>query len=142
MPPEKMPGYDGCFVCDKSGKNPRSLGVSIYWDPENQEIKIPFRPDETWCGFEGIVHGGILAALTDDAMSWALKKATKSFGFTASLSVRYLRPVKTGESYTAVGTVNHQEGKKVQTKARIIDENGKVHVDAKALFVLQEKTTE
>jgi len=134
---EKMPGYDGCFVCDTSGENPRSLSVNIYWDNEKEEIQIPFRPDETWCGFEGIVHGGILAALTDDAMSWALKKTTQSFGLTASLSIRYLRPVKTGGSYKAIGTVYERKGRKVHTKARIVDEKGKVHVDAKAIFVLQ-----
>jgi acyl-coenzyme A thioesterase PaaI-like protein len=73
-------------------------------------------------------------------MSWALKQGAGGFGYTANMSVRYLRPVKLGSSYTAVGSVIKQEGRKVHTRARIMDESGKICVDVKALFVIPEKT--
>jgi uncharacterized protein (TIGR00369 family) len=136
---KEMTGYDGCFVCDRSGKNPKALGVTIYWNAQKERSEIPFTPEPAWCGFEGIVHGGILAALADDAMSWALKQGIGGFGYTANMSVRYLRPVKLGSSYTAVGNVMNQEDRKVHTRARIMDESGKICVDVKALFVIPEK---
>jgi len=136
---KEMDGYDGCFVCDRSGKNPKALGVTIYWNTGEERSEIPFTPELEWCGFEGIVHGGILAALADDAMSWALKQAVGGFGYTANMSIRYLRPVKLGSSYTAVGNVTKVEGRKVHTRSRILDESGKVCVDVKALFVIPQK---
>lgn len=135
---EKMDGYDGCFVCDQSGKNPKALGVAIYWNPGEERSEIPFTPEVEWCGFEGIVHGGLLAALADDAMSWALRQSVGGFGFTANMSVRYLRPVRLGGSYTATGNVARTEGRKVYTRARIFDGSGKTCVDVKGLFVMPE----
>ncbi|MDN5335173.1 MAG: hypothetical protein PWR02_199 [Synergistales bacterium] len=136
---EKMKGSDGCFVCDQSGKNPKALGITVYWDPEEKRAEIPFKPESDWCGFEGIVHGGILAAIADDAMSWALKQSTGTFGFTASMSVRYLRPVKSGGTYKAVGTVTKTDGRKIHTRSRILDEAGNTCVDVKGIFVVPKK---
>ncbi|HOP52582.1 MAG TPA: PaaI family thioesterase, partial [Synergistales bacterium] len=75
MAMEKLEGSRGCFVCDRSGTNPRSLGVTLFWNDDEQQTVIPFTPDDSWCGYEGIVHGGILTALCDDAMAWSAKKA-------------------------------------------------------------------
>jgi len=132
----EMSGFEGCFVCDRSGKNPKALGVTIYWNTEEERSEIPFTPKPEWCGFEGVVHGGILAALADDAMSWALKQVVGGFGYTANMSIRYLRPVKPESPYTAIGSVTKTDGRKVHTCSRILDKSGKVCVEAKALFVI------
>jgi acyl-coenzyme A thioesterase PaaI-like protein len=55
-----------------------------------------FTPSDLHVGFAGIVHGGILAAVLDDAM------AAVGFGqgdptVTARLSVRYRLPARPGE---------------------------------------------
>ncbi|HDQ92862.1 MAG TPA: PaaI family thioesterase, partial [Synergistetes bacterium] len=59
----KLEGSGGCFVCDRSGTNPRSLGVTIYWDEDENRTIIPFTPQADWCGYKDVVHGGILTAL-------------------------------------------------------------------------------
>jgi len=132
---EELEGSRGCFVCDRSGANPRSLGVVLYWDGDSGRTVIPFTPDDTWCGYEGIVHGGILAALCDDAMAWAARQALGEWTVTAGMSIRFLRPVKSGAGYTAYGSALSVDGRKVKTAARIVGEDGKFYVDAKATFV-------
>ncbi|HON34258.1 MAG: PaaI family thioesterase [Thermovirgaceae bacterium] len=132
---EELEGSRGCFICDRSGTNPRSLGVILYWDGDSERTVIPFTPDDTWCGYEGIVHGGILSALCDDAMAWAAKKAIENWTVTADMSIRFLRPVKSGARYTAFGNSLSVDGRKVKTEARIIGEDGKTYVDAKGTFV-------
>lgn len=131
----ELEGSRGCFVCDRSGTNPRSLGVILYWDEDSRRTVIPFTPEESWCGYEGIVHGGILAALCDDAMAWAANQSLEEQTVTAGISIRFLRPVKSGGKYTAFGSVTSVEGRKVKTTARIAGEDGKTCVDAKATFV-------
>ncbi|HOI82496.1 MAG: PaaI family thioesterase [Thermovirgaceae bacterium] len=135
MAMEKLEGSRGCFVCDRSGTNPRSLGVTLFWNDDEQQTVIPFTPDDSWCGYEGIVHGGILTALCDDAMAWAAKKALTEWTVTAGMNIRFLRPVRSGHDYTAFGHSTGVEGRKVRTAARIVGEDGKVCVDAKATFV-------
>jgi uncharacterized protein (TIGR00369 family) len=132
---EELEGSKGCFVCDRSGANPRSLGVVLYWDGDSGRTVIPFTPDDTWCGYEGIVHGGILAALCDDVMAWAARQALGEWTVTAGMSIRFLRPVKSGVGYTAFGNALSVDGRKVKTAARIVGEDGKTCVDAKATFV-------
>jgi uncharacterized protein (TIGR00369 family) len=132
---EELQGSNGCFVCDRTGENPRSLGLKIFWDDGERRSVIPFAPEASWCGFEGFVHGGILTAICDDAMAWAARKETGAWSVTANLSVRFLRSVKAGSSYEARGSLARQDGKKFHTQAVIHDSAGKLCVEAKAVFV-------
>ncbi len=131
----KLEGSKGCFVCDRTGTNARSLGVTLYWDEDSKRTVIPFTPKTDWCGYEGIVHGGIITALCDDVMAWSARQASGEWSVTANISVRFLRPVKSGESYTASGSASAVEGRKIRTEARITNEAGKICADAKAVFV-------
>ncbi|MDO9508707.1 MAG: PaaI family thioesterase [Thermovirgaceae bacterium] len=132
---EKLEGSKGCFVCDKTGTNTRSLGVTLYWDDESRQTVIPFTPEDSWCGYEGIVHGGILTALCDDVMAWSARQTSGEWAVTANISLRFLRPVESGKNYTASGNATVVEGRKIHTEARIINEAGKVCADARAVFV-------
>ncbi len=131
----KLEGSKGCFVCDRTGTNARSLGVTLYWDEDSQKTVIPFTPKADWCGYEGVVHGGILTALCDDAMAWSAKQASDKWSVTANISVRFLRPVEAGKNYTVSGHASEPEGRKIHTEARILDEDGKVCADARGVFV-------
>ena len=132
---EELPGSKGCFVCDGTGENPRSLGLKIFWDVEAKQSVIGLVPEESWCGFEGFVHGGILAAICDDALAWAARKETGAWSMTANISVRFLRGVLAGGSYEARGELARRDGKKFHTHAVIRDQEGKTYVEAKAVFV-------
>lgn len=132
---EKLPRSKGCFVCGSPEENRRSLGVDIFWDGEKENTVIKIRPDATWCGYEGIVHGGIIASIFDDAMAWAVRQAIGGWAVTGEMSVRYLRPVKEGEEYTVVGRVSKQAGRRLTTEASMTGENGKKAAEATALFI-------
>ena len=132
---ERLPGSPGCFVCDNDGSNPRSLRLPLAWDPDSREVNIPFRADETWCGYSGLVHGGILASIFDDAMAWATHQAIGGWGVTADFHIRYRKPVLAGKAYTVKGRVESRRGRKVRTTAQILDDEGTVFAEADALFV-------
>ncbi len=132
---ERLPGSPGCFVCDNDGSNPRSLRLNLMWDEEKQEVHILFKPDETWCGYSGVVHGGILASVFDDAMAWAVRQISGEWGVTADFHIRYRRPVTAGGEYTVKGRVESKKGRKAKTTAQILDTEGNVLAEADALFV-------
>ena len=48
-------------------------------------------------GFEGVVHGGMIATVIDEAMVWAATWAGKRFCVCGEMSVRFRRPSVVGE---------------------------------------------
>ena len=132
---EKLPRSKGCFVCGNSDDNPRSLGLTIFWNDEEKRTEIPILPNSTWCGYEGVVHGGIIASVFDDAMAWAIRKESGSWAVTGEMSIRYLRPVLADARYVIEGRVEKTSGRRIATTALMKDEKGKKVAEANALFI-------
>ena len=134
---EKLPRSKGCFVCGTPEENSRSLGVDIFWNSEEKKTEISISPDSTWCGYEGVVHGGIIASVFDDAMAWAVKQETGSWAVTGEMSVRYLRPVKAGAAYRVEGRVEKKSGRRITASAVMMEDGGRKAAEASALFIGQ-----
>ncbi|KAL4893998.1 HotDog domain-containing protein [Aspergillus ambiguus] len=93
------------------------------------------------CGHPGIVHGGLLATLLDEAMGRCCFPALPNkVGVTANLNIDYRRPA-IAENYVVLRAETVKvEGRKAWVEARIetLPEEGKepqVLVEAKSLFV-------
>lgn len=133
---EQLPRSKGCFVCGEPSDNPRSLGLDIFWNEEERRTEIPIEPDSTWCGYEGVVHGGIIASVFDDAMAWAVRREHGTWAVTGEMSLRYLRPVQAGRRYVVEGRVERSSGRRVTTAASMRDDRGRRVAEGSALFVL------
>lgn len=131
-----LPGTPSCFVCGDRRENIRSLELDICWDEEGKHTSISFIPDNSWSGYEGIVHGGILAAILDDAMAWAIKALDDRTYVTAKMNITFKRPVQLNRRYSANGFLVRKEERRAYTSATIQDEKGNACVEAEAVFVL------
>jgi uncharacterized protein (TIGR00369 family) len=80
-----------CFVC---GKN-NTIGLHLTFQLEEGVAHAEFVPQPDHQGYDGIVHGGILAALLDDAMANCLWLRGIPV-VTAKLALRYRQPVRVG----------------------------------------------
>lgn len=87
-----------CFVCGPA--NP--IGMHLQFEEEGEGVVADFVPGDLYVGYEGLVHGGLLAAVLDDAMAnvWAWRGQP---AVTVSLSVRFRRPVQPGERLRVSG---------------------------------------
>ena len=79
--------HHSCLVCG----NQHSLGLRFKTSEYGVTATIQAKPE--WQGYEGIMHGGMIATLLDAAMTHCL------FGhqieaMTVALQVRYLAPVR------------------------------------------------
>lgn len=83
----------GCFVCGK--ENPRGLGASFTQDPATGSAHCQLSLGETFQGWQGIVHGGILATLLDETAIYACRNQVDQV-VTAELQVKYRQPAKVG----------------------------------------------
>src|SRR3989304_8168546 len=93
-----LPRYDHCFVCGKA--NPIGLDLTFYYHEDR--IKTRFSPLPHHAGYQGIVHGGILATILDECMGWTCILSREVMCVAADLSIRYKSPAKVGHVLYAV----------------------------------------
>lgn len=120
-----------CFGCGQA--NPGGLHLEFFVADDGLVVTLPTVP-EAFEGPHGILHGGIVATLLDEAMS----KAVRAKGFTAMtrhIEVDYLRPVPSATRIRIEARAIQSDGRKHHTEARILDATGKVLSRAKALFI-------
>jgi uncharacterized protein (TIGR00369 family) len=120
-----------CFGCGQA--NPVGLQLEFSLASDRSVVSLATIPD-TCEGHPGYLHGGIIATLLDESMS----KAVRSRGFiamTRHLEVDYLRPVPSGAPLRLEGRLTRSEGRKHWSEAKILDAQGKVLAQGKALFI-------
>lgn len=130
-----VPGSPGCFVCDNNGSNPKSLGLRLYWDETEKNVQVPFLPTGTWCSFDNVVHGGLVAAVLDEAMGWAVKLTLDEWAFTAECNVRYKRVLEPGVPCRATARVTEDKGRVIIAQARLLDPENRLLAQATATFL-------
>ncbi|RPI79285.1 MAG: PaaI family thioesterase [Desulfobacteraceae bacterium] len=81
-----------CFACGAS--NPIGLKLHFYYLDENICTDIVLGPN--YMGWENMAHGGIITALLDETMAWAVIFFKRSFFVTRKIEVKYIRPVPVG----------------------------------------------
>lgn len=79
-----------CLLC--GWDNPISLGLTFHAGTENGEVRTRLESQPVWQGYDGLLHGGVSAALLDAAMTHCLFHLGIR-AMTADLQIRYLRPI-------------------------------------------------
>jgi protein-tyrosine phosphatase/predicted thioesterase len=97
--------------------------------------------DDTSAGPPGVVHGGALAAIMDEAMTVAAFEAGR-FGFTANLNVDFRAPVPTETTVTVTASVERIEGKKTYLVSAVTLPDGAVAAEARGLFIFNQAMDE
>ncbi|KAI0029605.1 HotDog domain-containing protein, partial [Vararia minispora EC-137] len=88
------------------------------------------------CSHDGIVHGGLLATLLDEAFSrQAVLNLPKMIGVTANLSLNYRAPTRADQFIVIKTKLDELKGRKVRVSGTVEDVNGTVLVDANALII-------
>lgn len=85
--------YQRCFACGQ--RNP--FGLQLVFREEEQSIVANFQPREEHQGFPGVIHGGIVASILDEALGrTALLGEHPVWTMTGKLEIRYRRYVPYG----------------------------------------------
>jgi len=121
----------GCFVCGQ--ENPHGLHVR-FRRQDNGEITATWTPTPVLEGFEGIVHGGVVSAVLDEAMSKAVAgEGTEAL--TAELRVRFHYHVTAGDAFTVRGWIASRNKRLIKTEAALLAGDGTEHAHAWATFL-------
>jgi len=120
-----------CFACGQL--NAHGLQLRLHGDADRcwTELTLSSRFE----GWEGIAHGGILTAILDEVMAWALV-GQDSWGLTARLSVDFRKRVLIGSPVRAEGWITDKRRRLLRTQGRIVDAaTGEVLAVAEAVYV-------
>jgi acyl-coenzyme A thioesterase PaaI-like protein len=82
-------------------------------------------------GPPGLVHGGVVATLLDHVLARALRAAGRG-GLTATLTVRYRRPVHLGVPLLLTAEMGETDGRRTTAHARLVAEDSPEVVLAEA----------
>jgi uncharacterized protein (TIGR00369 family) len=96
-----------CFGC--SPANTSGLRMTFYTNEAAVYSNITV-PDHL-CGWNKMVHGGVLTTIMDEIMSWAAIYLLKRVAMTKSISVDFRKPVYVGNPLKAEGRVLDTKGK-------------------------------
>ena len=112
-----------CFVCGRD--NPDGLRLDFRMDGGKGEAAAEVTFAERFQGWETVVHGGLQATVLDEAMikaAWAAGRRS----VTGEMTVRYVKPVRTGTPYLVRGRVTGGKGKITLAESELVNMDGEV----------------
>lgn len=126
--------YQRCFVCGQ--RNP--FGLRLIFRQEGQSIVADFQPREEHQGFPGVIHGGIVASILDEALGrTSLLGEHPEWTMTGKLEIRYRRYVPYGPLLRVRATLEVERRRMLQAKGALTlaeDENT-VLAEASGIFL-------
>ncbi len=121
-----------CFACGTA--NPIGLNLQFY--RIGDDICSDITLDRVYEGWQNMAHGGIISALVDEVMSWAVMYSKKIFLVTRKMKIKYVKPVLIGVPLTVRGTVvDSSQTPKIKAKAEIRDNKASLLVKSSAEFI-------
>ncbi len=101
-----------CFACGSDNKE----GLNLAWTVEGKTTHAVFTPQRKFQGWKGILHGGIVASLLDEAMT-RLAWIACGGALTAEMTVRYLAPAPIDAKMFVFGEIISETRKLVEMRA-------------------------
>ena len=142
---KKLPRDLTCFVCGRENIYGLKLCFSAL---DELRVSATFTPPEYLIGFKGVMHGGIVSAVLDDAMDWALYNSTGKLYVTSELTVNFKKPALVCQELKVIASSEREPGSRIRkieyANAQIIDAKGELIAEAKGKFfqITEEKTKE
>ena len=90
-----------CFGCGELNEE----GLQLRFTPDSDGVvRTTFAVPPRYQSWAGVIHGGVVALLLDEAVGWAAWHAGRP-GVTGRLDVRYRQPLRVGEEVAICGKV-------------------------------------
>ena len=129
---DELPSHnDGCMICGSDSASSPLLEPFKVLDDSRVGTRVRF--DQRHQGAPFYAHGGVVAAVLDDACGYVSYLVLRMF-VTAHLEVDYRRPVVLGDEYEVEARCVGIDGRKIRIDAWLRDSDGLV-AEGAALMV-------
>jgi uncharacterized protein (TIGR00369 family) len=124
----------GCFGCGSA--NSRGLGLVFRRGRGEESVEATTVLDDTFAGYDGLAHGGIVSTLLDEAMGWAILELAGRYAVTRSLSVDFRRPVRIDQQLRVHARIAGEETDgALRVEASIVDARERLLASAVGIWV-------
>jgi uncharacterized protein (TIGR00369 family) len=120
-----------CFACGRL--NPS--GLQLDFDVSSNSATARYTGLQRHQGYDGTLHGGVVTALLDETMGWAIFHQG-IWGVTAKLEIAFKRPVPVGEEVIVAGELVRERGRTIETRGTVSHANsGETLAEATGVFM-------
>ena len=129
-----QPNSRHCFVCGVENK----FGLHLrFYETAEGEVTIETAVPEQFQGYPGIVHGGIVASLVDEALGRVHMGPAENprFMFTAKLSINYRKPVPIATPIRVVAHAIKNRRRAATSVASVFGPDGELLAEADAMLI-------
>ena len=129
-----QPNSRHCFVCGL--ENPFGLHLRFYTTAPG-EVCVEYTVPQHYQGYPGVVHGGIVAAMLDEATGRVFMSDPNAprFMYTAKLDIRYRKNVPVGVPLKVIGRAGKNKARTATATGAIYASDGELLAEAEALLV-------
>ena len=119
-----------CFGCGENNQ----CGLQMKFRGTGEHLVTSYTARQDHEGYDGVLHGGIMATLLDEIMGSIVQERGKNC-VTAEMTVKYILPVRTGDTIEAFANVVSEEGRKIRVHgvAKLLD--GTIVATSDGLFI-------
>jgi acyl-coenzyme A thioesterase PaaI-like protein len=117
---EKYSSTSTCFACGPD--NPRGLHLEFKMN-ENEEMAAEWTPDPDLEGYPGIIHGGVISTVLDEAMA-KIVAAKGARALTVDLRVRFRRTIVSRETVVISGWIASSNRHMIRAEAKLTAGDG------------------
>ena len=122
-----------CFGCSPIN----AAGLKMTFATDGESVVSPLKVPGHLCGWDNLVHGGVIATILDEIMSWASIHLLKKIILTKSVSIDFIKPVFINKMLTAKGRVIEVRSKReALMEGVIINESNEVCARSQGTYVL------
>jgi uncharacterized protein (TIGR00369 family) len=124
----KQPSANNCFVCGRH--NEAGLHMHFY-DDDHDTVCSEHTIDKRYEGYPGIVHGGILASILDEAVGRvAMVGDHHHFMMTVNMKVQYRLPIPVNTEIKVIAKAIRMKGRIGKAHGQIFLPDGTVACEA------------
>jgi len=130
-----LPNMTGhkCFGCGPMNHS----GLKMEFYTNGSSILSWVTVSDHLCGWENLVHGGVLSTMLDEIMARAMIHSLKSLGLTKSMTINFIKPVYVGREVMIEGRIlETKDDREAITEGVIYDDKRDVCARSTGTFML------
>ena len=124
---------NACFGC--GGANAHGMKLAFEANTETGRVTGRFKIGTDFQGSYGVLHGGIIAVLLDEAMGKVCRLSDVR-AVTAELNVEFLKPIYVDQEIVVEAHQSKREGRQMYHHGEIRDNSGRVLARGRGRFVI------
>ncbi|NHJ02348.1 MAG: PaaI family thioesterase [Candidatus Heimdallarchaeota archaeon] len=129
--------FVNCFAC--SPVNEKGLKLEFWYTTESCISYYTIPPE--YCGFEGLAHGGVIATILDEVAAWTVITQLSKIGVTTQATIRYLKPIPTGNEIKIVGRIREKTEHKAKVFTKITEKSEEILAESESTWFLPDLPT-